>query len=33
MLAGVLGGLMVHFKSQRHYRDTIDQIEDLEDTK
>ncbi|MBR5169093.1 MAG: hypothetical protein IKW85_00830 [Muribaculaceae bacterium] len=33
MLAGLLGGLMVHFKTQRHYRDTIEQIEDLEDTK
>ena len=33
MIAGLVLGLMVHFKTQRHYRDAIDQIEELEDTK
>ncbi len=33
MIAGLLVGLSVHFKTQRHYRDTIEQIEELEDTK
>ena len=33
MIAGLLVGLMVHFKTQRHYRDAIDQIVELEETK
>ena len=33
MIAGLLVGLMVHFKTQRHYRNTIEQIEELEETK
>ena len=33
ILAGVLIGLKVHFKTQRHYSDIIEQIEDLEDAK
>lgn len=28
--AGVIVGLLVHFKTQRHYRDIIEQIEELE---
>jgi hypothetical protein len=31
--AGVLIGLKVHFKTQSHFRDIIEQIEDLEDNK
>lgn len=30
---GAIMGLIVHFKTQRHYRDIIEQIEDLEDDK
>ena len=33
MIAGLALGLKVHFKTQRHYRDAIEQLEDLEDTK
>ena len=33
VLVGALIGLKVHFKTQRHYSDIIEQIEDLEDTK
>ena len=33
ILAGLLIGLKVHFKTQRHYSDIIEQIEDLEDVK
>ena len=33
MIAGLLVGLSVHFKTQRHFRDTIEQIEELENTK
>ena len=33
MIAGLFSGLMVHFKTQRHYRDAIDQIVELEETK
>ena len=33
VLAGALFGLKVHFKTQRHYRDILDQIEELEATK
>ena len=33
ILVGALVGLKVHFKTQRHYRDVLDQIEDLENTK
>lgn len=33
MLIGALIGLRVHFKTQRHYRDIIEQLEDLEDAK
>ena len=29
--AGALIGLKVHFKTQRHYRDILEQIEDVED--
>ena len=29
--AGALIGLKVHFKTQRHFRDILDQIEDVED--
>ena len=29
--AGALIGLTVHFKTQRHYRDILEQIEDVED--
>ena len=29
---GLVAGLVVHFKTQQHYRDIIEQIEDLEDT-
>ena len=28
---GAIVGLMVHFRTQRHYRDIIEQIEDMED--
>lgn len=30
MTAGVLVGLAVHFKTQRHFRDIVEQIEDVE---
>lgn len=30
MTAGVLAGLAIHFKTQRHFRDIVEQIEDLE---
>ena len=33
VLVGVLICLKIHFKTQRHYSDIIEQIEDLEDTK
>ena len=33
ILIGALVGLKVHFKTQRHYRDVLEQLEDLEDTK
>ena len=33
ILAGVLVGLNIHFKTQRHFSDIIEQIEDLEDSK
>ena len=33
VLVGVLVGLKIHFKTQRHYSDIIEQIEDLEDAK
>ena len=33
ILVGALVGLKVHFKTQRHYSDIIEQIEDLEDAK
>lgn len=33
ILIGALIGLKVHFKTQRHYRDIIEQLEDLEDAK
>lgn len=33
ILVGALVGLKVHFKTQRHYRDVLEQLEDLEDTK
>lgn len=33
VIIGALVGLKVHLKTQRCYRDIIDQIEDLEDTK
>lgn len=33
ILAGALVGLKVHFKTQSHYREIIEQIEDLEGTK
>lgn len=33
LVAGVVIGLAVHFKTQRHYRDIIEQIEDAEDNK
>ena len=32
ILVGALVGLKVHFKTQRHYRDVLEQLEDLEDT-
>ena len=32
-VAGIVMGLAVHFRTQRHYRDIIEQIEDLEDAK
>ena len=31
--AGALIGLKVHFKTQRHFRDILEQIEDVEDAK
>ena len=31
LMAGVSIGLMVHFKTQRHYRDIIEQIEDFDE--
>ena len=31
LVAGVLIGLKVHFKTQEHYRDILEQIEDVED--
>ena len=33
ILVGALVGLKVHFRTQRHYRDVLEQLEDLEDTK
>ena len=33
VIIGALVGLKVHFRTQRHYRDILEQIEDLEDTK
>lgn len=33
IIVGALVGLKVHFKTQRHYRDVLEQLEDLEDTK
>ena len=33
ILIGALVGLKVHFKTQRHYRDVLEQLEDLENTK
>ena len=33
ILIGALIGLKVHFKTQRHYRDVLEQLEDLEDAK
>ena len=33
VLVGALVGLKVHFKTQQHYSEIIEQIEDLEDTK
>lgn len=32
-VAGIVMGLTVHFRTQRHYRDIIEQIEDFEDKK
>ena len=32
-VAGIVMGLAVHFRTQRHYRDIIEQIEDFEDKK
>lgn len=31
IVAGIIAGLTVHFRTQRHYRDIIEQIEDFED--
>lgn len=31
LVAGIIMGLAVHFKTQRHYRDILEQIEDAED--
>ena len=31
LVGGMLAGLAVHFKTQRHYRDILEQIEDAED--
>lgn len=31
LVAGILVGLAVHFKTQRHYRDILEQIEDAEE--
>lgn len=33
LVVGVLVGLKVHFKTQEHYRDILEQIEDLEEEK
>lgn len=33
ILVGALVGLKVHFRTQRHYRDVLEQLEDLEDVK
>ena len=33
IVLGIAVGLRVHFKTQSHYRDVIEQIEDLEDAK
>ncbi len=33
ILVGALIGLKVHFRTQRHYRDVLEQLEDLEDAK
>ncbi len=33
LVAGIVLGLLVHFKTQRHYRDILDQIEDAQDSK
>ena len=33
IVVGALVGLKIHFKTQRHYSDIIEQIEDLEDAK
>ncbi|MBR6490161.1 MAG: hypothetical protein IKT03_06465 [Muribaculaceae bacterium] len=33
LVAGIVMGLVVHFKTQRHYRDILEQIEDAEDSK
>ncbi len=33
LVAGILIGLAVHFKTQRHYREILDQIEDLDEEK
>ena len=33
LIVGALIGLKVHFKTQRHYRDVLEQLEDLEDAK
>ena len=33
IIVGALIGLKVHFRTQRHYRDVLEQLEDLEDAK
>ena len=33
IVAGIIIGLTVHFKTQRHFRDIIEQIEDAEGEK
>ena len=33
IVAGILLGLGVHFKTQRHYRDILEQIEDADDSR
>ncbi len=33
LVAGIIIGLTVHFKTQRYYRDIIEQIEDINDQK